>query len=220
MRIYTKVVLQFDADGNLHIVRSECESYDHDGDVSLCKGGDAPKVKESENEKALAKIAAEKWDNFRKNYVPLENDFIETTKAMGSEGERANIVGKGVASVQQAVDAQTPQVPSVTGQVNRGLGLGAGRSTAAVVGAGSAETRAQQGKLALIKLGRGMDATGTAGMTREAANANAAGIARATADQAESAAGANTLGNVVGLGLTAMSKPKSTTPAPVVTTKP
>lgn len=213
MRIYTKVVLQFDHNGNLHRLENECESFDYTGKVSLCKGGSS-KVKESKAEKQLASVSAEKWNNFRTNYVPIENRYIERVDNLGSDAERSAVVGRGVANVEQAVDNATPGAPTVSGQIKRGLGLGAGRTAAAVSSADAVETRAQEGKLGLIKLGRGMDASGSVGMTRQAATETSRNIGQAEAAQSENQANANLAGNVAGIGLNYYMKkpPVSNTP--------
>ena len=92
--------------------------------------GGPPKAKPSENEKALAGVSANRWNDYVHRYIPLENKFLKDVRT--TDGERAAVGG------QAAADAAMGFSGAEGKAVQRGLAggaqVGSGRSTMALAG--------------------------------------------------------------------------------------
>lgn len=66
-------------------------------------GGSVPQVKETEAEKALADVAASKWQDYQDNYVPLENSYIDSVENLNSAGSKARVAADAQSNIQSNV---------------------------------------------------------------------------------------------------------------------
>lgn len=64
-------------------------------------GGGDNEVKETVEQRELAKIAAEKWGKYQQIYVPMENEFMANVDDMGSEWQSDRAAGSANKSVQE-----------------------------------------------------------------------------------------------------------------------
>lgn len=71
--------------------------------------GDAPSVKESEQEKAAAEVAAKKWQYYQETYRPLEDTFMKQVDDSKSEGTLNFAKGSAASATTTAFDAVRDQ---------------------------------------------------------------------------------------------------------------
>lgn len=58
------------------------------GRVNLYCKGDAPSVKETQEEKAFAEIAGKKWQYYQDNFKPLEQAYMDDVNSLNTDGAR------------------------------------------------------------------------------------------------------------------------------------
>jgi hypothetical protein len=159
-----------------------------------------PKQKETQSEKELARVAAERYQRWQGTYKPLENKYIERIKAMGSPVERARAAGDANAQLSRELG------PTPTGVGLRAL---ATREDARAAGGGkvmaqsdyATQARGDKGKTGLVGMGREIENTGIAGLSRQAATEQTRQLAELEADSIRDAAVSDALGVGVGYGL-------------------
>lgn len=167
----------------------------------------APKQEPTEQERALADIAAAKHERFKAKGIPLENEYIEATKRIGGARETDTLVGTGVATVQQAAAGagDITETPGSGGFVNRltrtGLSTAMGRSGADVSARSGARGRRLHGLTSLLKLGKNMEDTALQGLSRGGQLETSRSIAEGQAQMAERQAKSDLAGTLAGLGM-------------------
>lgn len=207
MKIYTSVVIDIASGATLYE-----ESYEHSGAVALCKGGDN-EIKETAEEKALAKISAEQWNQYQERFRPFEDQWIADTKM--DAGDQAKMAGQVNAGVGAAFDER--QATAETANFNAGMDPSSGRFKAAVSGLseqrGTATAKATtaasqavddqtyQGLQSAVAMGRGQSAEALRDMTSLASDATAAAIGDAQNAQNTRSSYASSAMTAVGMGL-------------------
>ena len=78
-------------------------------------GGGDNEVKDTPEQKYLAKVAAEKWNFAQENLAPLEDEYMASVDQMDSESNMSYIRGR-------TMQAQTQAQGEVQGQLEDGLG--------------------------------------------------------------------------------------------------
>ena len=149
MKIYTKIEFEWER-GQLAV--SHEESYEHDGDTALCKGGAGNNhVEESPHAKELSRIAKEKWDWYQQHFAPLENEYMENTKASGSRSEFDRGAGNAMTAASSGLTALSKQKDTemLSSGVRAGSGMhvmsGVNRSSGAGRSVGRAGSAAGMG---------------------------------------------------------------------------
>lgn len=178
MKIYTRLVIDMASSAVI-----EEDSIDYDGPIAQCKGGSG-KVKETEQEKELARIAGERWDRYQSVFKPLEGTLIKRLDVGTPEREQA----AGLANVATQKQFGAAQQQLETGLEGRGVNPASGAGLAAVSGFG--DQRAQAGGLSqtdtdqamtdlqyqglehMIQMGRGQAVSGINGLSQVAQSAN------------------------------------------------
>lgn len=209
MRIYTKLV--YGASGQL----LEEEFYEHDGDVALCKGSGGGEVKETAEEQALAKIAAEQWNEYQSRFVPMENKFIEGVQQTEDDYAYAEGVGAGRVQEEASDAAKTYRgMATKTGaQPGSGKGISMMSGLAAKTGKAGAEVVTDahdavddlhnRGLMTAVQMGRGQAADAQLGLTEVASDASRKGIRDSYNRFTEGAANQQAVGQAAGIGLRA-----------------
>ena len=177
-----------------------------------------------------AQIANDQWQNYKKNYQPLENALVAEAVNYDSPENFAKAAGEASATnasefgkVKEAL-ARTPGLDPSSPAFQAGmtqLGLQQAASSAVTQNAarqGVADT-AYARKLNAVSLGKGLPAQASAGLSSVASfNANMAANAQAQANQ--NAAGWGSLASRAFTGIANYNKPAATTPASSTQTTP
>ncbi len=177
-----------------------------------------------------AQIANDQWQNYKKNYQPLENALVAEATNYDSPENYARAAGEASATnasefgkVKDAL-ARTPGLDPSSPAFQAGmtqLGLQQAASSAVTQNAarqGVADT-AYARKLNAVSLGKGLPAQASAGLSSVASfNANMAANAQAQANQ--NAAGWGSLASRAFTGIANYNKPAATTPASSTQTTP
>ena len=167
-------------------------------------GGGSGKIKDTEAQKALASIAAKRFNLYQQFYVPLENQFMSSVFEMTSPESFQNVEGYINAlqqpefqaarrNMQQA--AFTSGVDPTSGQYQaRGMSQGAAEGLSAQL------DRYYQGMQNIIAMGQGQAGQAMAGLgdVGELAQRRAEAAAKQSMSRYESGLGA--LGTAAGLG--------------------
>lgn len=177
-----------------------------------------------------AQIANDQWQNYKKNYQPLENALVAEASNYDSPENYARAAGDASATnasefgkVKEAL-ARTPGLDPSSPAFQAGmtqLGLQQAASSAVTQNAarqGVADT-AYARKLNAVSLGKGLPAQASAGLSSVASfNANMAANAQAQANQ--NAAGWGSLASRAFTGIANYNQPAATTPASSTQTTP
>ena len=83
------------------------------------KGGDN-KVKETAEQRELAKIAVERWQRYKQTYLPAEQIYFDKVDYLGSERAQQKVAGAAGANVETAFGR------AIQGDVNRLTTMGTG----------------------------------------------------------------------------------------------
>lgn len=156
-------------------------------------GGGDNEVKETAEQKELAKIAAEKWGKYQQVYVPMENKYMAKVDAMGEQWQSDSAAGSANQSIQsqfgdatadiqaQAFDAGVnPNSGRFAAKTSEIAGAKASSGAKTETGARIAQEDAYIGGLGnVVKLGQGQSTSAQQGL---------ADVASSSADQAASAA--------------------------------
>lgn len=175
----------------------------------MSKGG-SNEIPETEEEKELARVAVDKWNDYTDNYVPAENEFIRRIEV--TEQDREGLKGAVNAGVNVAFDGARKDV--IERETNSGAKPGSGRFNQALervlnkqgrsLGFGavdaeqSMDVQRADGLNAAISIGRGKESDALQGMN-DLAN-NAYDRARSDAENANTRRAGNigAVGTVVG----------------------
>ncbi|WP_136810004.1 hypothetical protein [Desulfosediminicola flagellatus] len=206
MKIYTEVVIGI-ASGE---VESET-SFNHAGTISLCKG--SGKVEETAQEKELAKISQEQWNEYETRFKPFEDEWIKNTEM--DAGDQAKMAGQVNTGVGAVFDNQQREVTSQN--FSAGMDPSSGRFKAAISGlsnrkgtaAAKAKTDASQAVddqtylrlQGAVAMGRGQSTGAMRDMTTLAGDATNKAIADAQSEQDTRSSIGSSLSSAAGMGL-------------------
>lgn len=181
--------------------------------------GSSPKVKETENEKALADVANQDWQRYQHVFAPEEEKLIGQYERLGTpayqqeqEGLYANTTMQAAPSTLAPAGLNPDSGRYVMGvnEANTATGAGLGKAT----NAADLQTRGQylEGLGSLIQLGRNLKNSSTSGLASSARRDQAEAIAKENASLTSEAGLYGGLGTVAGAGLYAgasyLNKPK------------
>lgn len=82
------------------------------GRINLFCKGDAPSVKETQEEKAFADIAAKKWKYYQDTFKPLEKKYMDDVESLNTEEARSFASGSAASSTSAAFDVAQKQAAS------------------------------------------------------------------------------------------------------------
>jgi hypothetical protein len=187
--------------------------------------GSSKKIKETPEEKTLAKISSERWESYKARYIPVENMMINRTVGkLGKEDPR--ISGMANTSTQMQFSGLEPKVTS--GLTLRGAGPGSGAFTGAVTGLVRDRTKSStSGQINsnilgtaqninnlqnIVRLGQGHASGALTGLSQAANAASRQAILDAQAAAAARAAVGQAIGTAAGLTYGAYNT--NQTPAP------
>ncbi|MCA9340020.1 MAG: hypothetical protein KDA17_03870 [Candidatus Saccharibacteria bacterium] len=178
------------------------------------KGGGDADIEDTADQKALAKIAAERWVEYQRDFVPAENQYIDEMLNYDKESRQNNLESSSVAAVQAAYDeALDSDIDTLS---SSGVNAGSGATISAIndnaadraVAQTSNVNRTQQalqdqrvqGMKNVVALGNGQAAETLSGLNQIAANSASDAIdeAQISADRSRSKYGA--IGTVAGMG--------------------
>mgnify|MGYP001236430400 CR=1 FL=1 len=165
-------------------------------------------IPETEQERELARVSIEKWNDHQKRMVPLENKIIEdANRSTTAQGMKAG--GQVNADMAQAT---APALNTVN--PNSGKALTSAPALAIASKTAQAQVKAGQGvedqrASALgnvVRMGEGKSAAATAGYETAASNASSEAINSAAANATDRATALNTVGSLAGIGAYAYDK--------------
>lgn len=82
------------------------------GRINLFCKGDAPSVKETKEEQALAEVAQKKWQYYQDNYRPLEDEYMSQVDNLDSEGAYDFASGTAASAATAAFDGARKNMAS------------------------------------------------------------------------------------------------------------
>lgn len=189
-------------------------------------GKSPKKAKASEQEKALAKDSATRWNDYVTRYVPVENEFIKRTKATADKVAAA----RGIANADAGLAAGKAREQQELGLASQGAAPGSGRAVAAgadlneayaeASGAGQASQQQavhdqeQNVKVKMSAFGRGLQDNTALGMGDAARTAQSAVMGKFERKVNQSNFMLNTATGLAGFGATKFLGPKPGTSAP------
>lgn len=74
--------------------------------------GKAPKVEETEQQKALAEVSRKRWDDYKTRFKPVESQFINEARNIGGAADRHRMAATVSADVAQAADRRLASAAS------------------------------------------------------------------------------------------------------------
>lgn len=183
-------------------------------------------IPETPEEVALAKIAMERWKDYKNKFVPVENMAISNVM---KEHDNPSEFGTGVANLATQEQFSNLEQQAAKGLTNRGAGPGSGEFMGAITGLnrdriassalgqtnamGLARTQNQQNMQALINMGQGQASGALSGLADSANFAQQQAIMDARASAAARAAIGSAIGTGAGMYYQgARSDPTTSTP--------
>lgn len=186
----------------------------------MAKGGGG-KIQETALDKELASIGVERYDNYVKRYIPIEDYAIDKV-LQGREGDREEARGVSNVGYEQAFAQAPAQTVAGAGAANLGsidsgrakLGLaGVGLDKSMAKGLGAVDTNlGSEGRFAgniqsLVNIGQGKAGQALSGLTSAANVASRQAIMDAEASAAARNAIGSAIGTAAGIGYGAMTAP-------------
>ena len=180
MKIYTSLLM--DMAGNIILE----ESFHHDGPIALMKG--STEVKETSEEKEIAKISREQWNEYQTRFRPFEDEWIKNTEmdagdhakmtgqvntAVGSEFDKEQAVGE-KQMFKAGMDPSSGVYKAMVSGVNVDRGAATGKSKS--ISSQAVDDQTYQGLQQAISLGRGQAVTAGRDMTSLAYDATGKAI--------------------------------------------
>lgn len=121
-------------------------------------GGSAPKEKESQQERALAEVAAKEYADYQTNYVPFENEHIASVKGYDSQAKRESAQGRAATTAKQGLGSVPTMDPNSAGfkQGNLSYEQAVGGAAGQAQGAARQSTHEKQmrGMVDIVGFGR------------------------------------------------------------------
>jgi len=178
-------------------------------------GGGSTEIKDTKAQKALASIAARRFNLYQKTFVPLENQFITDVYAMMDPQAFNNVAGL-VNAVQQpqfqqarknlqdvafaqGMDPTSGQYQARAAQMAQNQAAGMGQGVAQ--GLSGQVDRYYQGMGNIIQMGQGQAGDTIAGLGDIARQAQQVAGAQAATSQARNLATGQMVGTAVGTGI-------------------
>ena len=177
-------------------------------------GGGSGKIKDTKAQKALASIAARRFNLYQQYYVPLENQYMSDVFAMKSPAAFENVEGfvnalqqpefqAGRRQMQQrafsmGADPTSGQYQAAASQMQQAQAQGMGRGTAEAL-SGQVD-RYYQGMQNIIAMGQGQAGTAISGIADVGQLAQKRGIAEAQQAFQKAQAGQTVIGQGLGFG--------------------
>ena len=93
----------------------------------------------TKQEKTLAYVGAENYNDYVERFVPLTEDFVKNTTV--TDSQRGNVAG--IANADAAQAFATLEDETVKGGLAKGVGSGSGKTIAGIAGGKDAEARAR-----------------------------------------------------------------------------
>lgn len=159
-------------------------------------------VKETAQEAALARVAAEQWNDYQAKYKPFENSYMKDVLA-DTKGREEKVQGMVSADVAQKMSSNTRTVdPNKAGSLGakQSMDRASALSKGQVVGAQSIRDQQTGAMQTLIDMGRGQATQAQDGMGSLAVNATNTAINDAATRQQNRAATGNLIGSAIGAG--------------------
>lgn len=170
----------------------------------MCGGG-GQQVEESEYDKQLAVIGADKWKEYERTYKPLEGAYMHRIHQLGNAVARDQAAGDTASAVQHAFGQVGTAPPGSGGYLTGVAARDVGRADALGRGLAMSDVattaRMHRGMQSIIAMGRGISNEGVAGLSRSAAIDTARSYASAEAAQTRSQGRSDAIGTGVGYGL-------------------
>jgi len=185
------------------------------GRINLFCKGDAPSVKETQEEKAYAEVASDKWRYYQDNFRPLEDAYMDDVNSLNTDGARDFASGAAASSTAAAFDeARQGTSQALT---SAGINPASGRYQSAMSGLRDAEGMASTENRAMAKnsvddsyvgglqnisaIGRGQSTTTQAGLSDLASSASSKAASDAYGAFNKQAANINAVGSLAGAGI-------------------
>ena len=155
----------------------------------------------------MAELAEREWADFQEIYVPVENALIAEVQKFGSPERVADAQAQAQGAVHQATAGKSSRLGGEgAGQkfgslLETSASISAGLSGGATAGRQQEKSRASQGKLGLINVGRGVQALGSAGISRAARDELSTEAAGQALKTARRGALMDVLGTAAGIGV-------------------
>jgi hypothetical protein len=178
-------------------------------------GGGSTTIKDTPQQKALAKIAAQRFNLYQQYFVPLENQFIAESLAQRDPSTFDNVSAfvsavqqpdfqRQISQIQQqqfqqGVDPTSGQFVGRSRELSEGQARGMGLGTAEAL-SGQVD-RYYQGLQNIIALGEGQAGTAVAGLSDVAQMAQRTGAAEAKTAFQRGQAVPTAVGTGLGLGI-------------------
>lgn len=192
----------------------------------MCGGGGSTKIKDTASQKALASIAAQRFNLYQQYYVPLENQYMSDVFSMTSDASFKNVEGF-VNAVQQpqfqagrrqmqqrafamGADPTSGQYQARAAQMAEAQAAGMGRGTAE--GLSGQVDRYYQGMQNIVAMGQGQAGGAMAGLGDVASLAQQRSAAIAQESMGRYTSNLSALGTAAGLGYGFYTQNRSTQP--------
>mgnify|MGYP000190876854 CR=1 FL=1 len=78
-------------------------------------GGTKYKAKEHPEERELAKIAKEQWEDYRSRYIPIENEWMSNVSTLNNEGSHSAVRGMAASEFAHSNQDMLDQMRGATG---------------------------------------------------------------------------------------------------------
>ncbi|MBX3603181.1 MAG: hypothetical protein KF863_21380 [Rubrivivax sp.] len=172
-------------------------------------------TKETPQQRALVELAMNEVADYKKRWLPVQQNLAQSIRSMGTEGSRERTQAKGVASTETEARfsrargqlegglAQTGQLGSSKGKLAI-AGLGEDQATSRGLGMGKAEQDIDDaytaGLTSIMQMGRGEKGVAIEGVNRTAGLSGQRAAADAAAALGNRMGNAELVGQAVGLG--------------------
>lgn len=192
----------------------------------MSKGGD--RVQETSQQKALAQFAAERFADYRKRWLPVQQRLAQQIEAMGAPDSAARRAAEGKANVDTQIAFGKAQGALEKSLTNSGAAPGSGRFNLADTGLAADAAKSKglgmtvadqmiddaytQGLSALAATGQGQKASVDDSLARQARQSGAQAAADAEASLSAHAAQWGVGAQLAGAGLGAAMKPRTPQP--------
>lgn len=177
----------------------------------MSKKGGAPE--ETEEERELARISSERWEDYKKRFIPVENLAI---KDVMKDIESPTMEGEGLANISTQNIFSDLEEQTASGLASRGARIGSGAFAGNITDVNADRTASSAGGQAaayglqrranvsnlqnLVNLGQGKASSGLSGLATVADAASRQAIIDARASAASRAALGQLAGTAAGVG--------------------
>lgn len=177
-------------------------------------GGSSNKVEDTPEQRALAQVAAEKWNYAQQNLAPLEDDYMDSVAGMTSDSKMGYIRGQANQGQMQALGQTTQQGSQALTQAGidpssgrygaamSGLALDAAKAGGETAGRGQFSQESEQltGMQNVLAMGQGESTQAQSGLSGVASQAAADARSDAFNSFNRNSANLQLLGTAAGFG--------------------